>query len=173
MGKVKTSLFFAAVMGILSLYGHAWAVEGPIAHWTFDEGQGDTVYDAADGHDGTVHGATWTTGVIGGALSFDGSNDYVSIPDDDSLEGMSELTITMWVKPNRFSNYDCLIHKGGWNEGFVAHMEIPQTLFWGISVGAGKRVSSFALTLDEWQFLTLWFRGNDELRIYRNGINSS
>ena len=45
----------------------------------FDEGSGTIAKDESGyGNDGTIYGATWTTGISGKALSFDGSNDYVS-----------------------------------------------------------------------------------------------
>ena len=56
-----------------------------VSWWQFDEGQGYTAYDSAATNDGTVHGATWTTGQMGGALDFDGANDYVNVANDDSL----------------------------------------------------------------------------------------
>ncbi len=51
-----------------------------LAYWEFDEGFGNTAYDSS-GHDydGTIHGATWTTGHSGYALDYDGVNDYVDL----------------------------------------------------------------------------------------------
>jgi len=56
-----------------------------ISHWKFDEGIGTIAYDSVGDNDGTIYGAIWTTGQIDGALSFDGINDYVGVPDDESL----------------------------------------------------------------------------------------
>ena len=140
-----------------------------VSYWKLD---GDAT-DSAGGNDGTIYGATTTTGQIDGALDFDGSNDYVEIPDDDSLEGMDELTISMWVKPDNLADYDCLIHKGNWNgsqgHGFVAHTTFDGTIFWGTYVGTGKRISGGHLSTGVWTFISLWFRGDDEWRIYENG----
>lgn len=44
------------------------------------EGTGTIAYDSVGGNDGTIHGATWTTGQVNGALSFDGVDDYIIIP---------------------------------------------------------------------------------------------
>jgi len=51
-----------------------------IAYWKFDEGSG-TILEDSSGHDydGTIYGATWTTGHSGYALDFDGVNDYVDL----------------------------------------------------------------------------------------------
>ncbi|MHC4609402.1 MAG: LamG domain-containing protein [Planctomycetota bacterium] len=73
--------------------------EGMVSYWKFDEGSGGTAHDSINGNHGTIYGASWTTGIVGGALSFDGSNDYIEVPDDPSLRGMSELTMEAWVYP--------------------------------------------------------------------------
>ena len=51
------------------------------AYWKFDEGAGNTAHDSVHDYDGTIYGATWTTGYSGYALDFDGVNDYVSFDD--------------------------------------------------------------------------------------------
>ncbi|MCK4429753.1 MAG: PKD domain-containing protein [Candidatus Aminicenantes bacterium] len=50
------------------------------AYWEFDEGSGNTAYDSS-GHDydGTIYGATWTTGHSGYALDYNGVSDYVGL----------------------------------------------------------------------------------------------
>jgi hypothetical protein len=49
---------------------------GLLAYWNFDEGSGSTAHDTSgNGLDGTIYGATWTTG----ALDFDGVDDYVDL----------------------------------------------------------------------------------------------
>src|SRR6185503_14385623 len=52
----------------------------PVAAYGFEEGSGLQVVDASgNGHAGTIAGATWTTsGRFGGALAFDGIDDWVS-----------------------------------------------------------------------------------------------
>jgi hypothetical protein len=68
------------------------------AHWTFGEGSGTVAHDWAGGNDGTlVNGPTWTSGQIGGALSFDGADDYVEVPDSEALDSPDELTISSWI----------------------------------------------------------------------------
>jgi hypothetical protein len=53
-----------------------------LGYWKFDEGSGNIAYDSS-GHeyDGTINGATWTTGYSGYALSFDGIDDYIILDD--------------------------------------------------------------------------------------------
>ncbi len=67
----------------------------PIAHWKLDDGTGLTAVDSEGGHDGTLtSGPVWVTGQLGGALNFDGSNDYVDVGTFD-VSG-SGLTTMGW-----------------------------------------------------------------------------
>ncbi|MHC4179728.1 MAG: LamG domain-containing protein, partial [Planctomycetota bacterium] len=55
-----------------------------------------------NGNPGTVTGATWTTDtVFGGALEFDGDDDYVNFGQPsplDSIDTASTMTVAMWFK---------------------------------------------------------------------------
>jgi hypothetical protein len=67
------------------------------AIYAFDEGSGETATDSSgNGNDGTIIGATWTTGKNGGALSFNGINNYVSIPRLNN----EEFSISAWFYKN-------------------------------------------------------------------------
>ena len=74
---------------------------GLVAAWSFDAGTGTTAADATGkGHTGTISGATWSaTGKNGGALSFDGVNDWVTVADANDLDLTSGMTLSAWVNP--------------------------------------------------------------------------
>jgi hypothetical protein len=87
------------ILLVLCVSGLAFAgsINSPIAHWTFDETSGTVAHDSAGSYNGSVSGATWTTGKVGGALSFDGINDYVNCGDIAALEfGNNNFTIAFW-----------------------------------------------------------------------------
>jgi hypothetical protein len=88
-----------------------WEPPPSVSHWKFDEGSGTTAYDSVGTNDGTVYGATWTTGQINGALSFDGVDDYVDIPYNSNLDrNASEgISLSVWFKLNSYP--------AGWNQG--------------------------------------------------------
>lgn len=57
--------------------------------------------DSWGDNEGTVIGATSSTDCVAGSCySFDGSNDYVTIPDAENLNIIGSLTIEAWVKLN-------------------------------------------------------------------------
>jgi len=71
-------------------------MNGLVGYWTFNE-KGNIAYDySGNGNNGTIYGASLTNGKSGGALSFDGVDDYVRVPDDDVFD-MDDYTIEMWV----------------------------------------------------------------------------
>ena len=69
-----------------------------IGWWKFDEGQGDIAYDSAGENHGTVYDTNWTTGIIDGALNFDGDADYVDLGNDESLKPPLPVTLSAWIK---------------------------------------------------------------------------
>ena len=75
---------------------------GLVAAFGFNEGVGFSAADASpEGNTGTVSGAAWApAGRFGGALSFDGVNDWVTVADDASLDLSGALTMEAWVRPS-------------------------------------------------------------------------
>ena len=70
--------------------------ESLVGWWPLNDGEGSTATDASgNGNDGDLEGdPTWVTGVLGGALEFDGDGDYVDTGNADQLD---EYTFAIWV----------------------------------------------------------------------------
>lgn len=84
---------------------------GLIAAYSFDEGSGTTLSDAAGNHHGSVSGATWTSGRFGSALSFDGINDWVTVADASLLDLTTGMTLEAWVYPAVSSGWRTVLLK--------------------------------------------------------------
>jgi len=82
------------------------------AWWKLDETFGTTATDSSgSGNNGTLvgmSGSAWTTGIIDGALRFDGSDDRVDVGTFDIIGG-SGLTIAAWLKADDFDVDDARI----------------------------------------------------------------
>ena len=66
--------------------------------WHFDEGSGAIAADSSGkGNNGVIHGASWLAGRKINALSFDGIDNRVEIPDSPSLNMKSQISIIAWV----------------------------------------------------------------------------
>jgi hypothetical protein len=69
--------------------------------WKFDEGSGTNAYNSVSGgYNGQLMNMTtssWVEGRMGGAVWFDGTNDYVRIPQNPAIITGNEFTVSAWV----------------------------------------------------------------------------
>ncbi len=92
---------------IILLFSNTLAINaqnGLVAYWSFDEMENNTIYDSSPGeYHGTNYGATLVPGIIGNALSFDGTDDYVRIPKNGQypppiFSTLRKGSISVWFK---------------------------------------------------------------------------
>lgn len=76
----------------------------PVSHWPLNEGSGVTALDVEGDFDGSLEGPTWTTGLLGGALEFDGSNDRVSMS-GPGIDG-NAISLACWFNADDFDTSD-------------------------------------------------------------------
>ena len=90
---------------------------GLVAAYRFGEGVGTATADAStNGNDGTlVNGPSWTSGKYGGAINFDGVNDFVQVADNASLDLGRTGTVEAWVKLDTLNRWHGIVAKGSAN----------------------------------------------------------
>ena len=127
--------------------------EGLVAHWKFDDGSGGTAIDSAGTNNGTLVGdPTWTAGRVDGALSLDGSGDYVSAAPVAPLAGVN-VTAQAWVRVDEFA--------GIWNPILTQHDLSNNGYYFYVSSGAPafymvggvsfvQVISNEAINPDQW-----------------------
>ncbi|MBN1804638.1 MAG: hypothetical protein JW837_05265 [Sedimentisphaerales bacterium] len=107
-------IYLVSIVLVLCLVGSVSAEL--VAHWRLDEGSGDTVHDlSGNGLDGIIHGnPKWVTGILGGALQFDGNGDYVDFGNDPVFDITEQITLAIWVNANDLNNgeHNCWLGKG-------------------------------------------------------------
>jgi len=107
--KFKKDLITLLILTLTAVFvagvGSSSADSGPVAHWKFDETSGTTAVDSSGNNNtGTLlNGPVWTTGKIGGGLSFDGTNDYASKA-SFSGDTASGGTVSLWVKLDAYTS---------------------------------------------------------------------
>jgi hypothetical protein len=84
---------------------------GLLAHWTFNETDGPIATDIS-GHDrhGTIVGPVRTEGVEGGALRFDGVNDYVEVETSGAMNPFP-LSISLWIRTSTSTGLAGIVNK--------------------------------------------------------------
>jgi len=159
--------------------------EGLVALWHMDENGGSTINDTVGSNTGTLVGDTaFTTDSKYGAsaLSFDGVDDYGTIPDDDALDGFTQMTVSAWVYPVSggdaehyiFSKFKSTART--WYFGQYNYAEDNRLI---VSTHPGGRFSTHdVLTDNEWNHVAFTYDGtigapNNEIFIYVNGVDVS
>lgn len=134
-----------------------------IGHWTFDAGDisGTTAYDrSGQGNNGTLtNGPTQITGQVGGALTFDGADDFVDIV--SYTQTWVAFSISTW---NVFTStvYDTIVGTNLFRFTQVSNVRLE-------TVSNGGSTSSPSLTpLNQWHHSVLTFDGSS-VRLYENG----
>jgi hypothetical protein len=133
----KALILFLVAMAMTMSIGMASAYypdrDSTVGYWHFDEGSGSIAYDSSEqGNNGTIYGATWTSGKVGGALEFDGIDDFVEVLDDPSLDITDEITIEAWVKPNNVDGYHTIVSKY-WGTGYYLRIDPGRTISFAAS----------------------------------------
>lgn len=118
----------ATIIGCLMVSSQS-AGAALVGHWNFDEGAGTTAADASgNGRVGSLQAASggnapsWTAGVNGGALHFDGSG-YVDMANTASAYnfGAGGFSVAAWVRYGTLNDAEYLIagkHDAGYTNGF-------------------------------------------------------
>lgn len=142
------------------------------ALWHFNNKVGNDLVDETNNdNDGTIVGASRIAGMFGSGLKFDGSGDYVNVPDSVSLDITTDLTIESWVlveshdKANRMivdkeESYEIMLDGSGYIRWGI--MTVQKDWSW-YSTG-------IQVPLNEWTYIALTYNGS-EVNLYINGEN--
>ncbi|MBW8036507.1 MAG: hypothetical protein FVQ79_13000, partial [Planctomycetes bacterium] len=164
--------------------------DGLVAHWTLDEPDGITAYDSVGTNNGTLYnGPSWmpSGGEIDGALSFDGTDKYVSLP-KSTVAALQIGTASVWINPDStaYGRFLALCDTTGWGHVGFAYSK-PGTpvgsIAWQVN-GAevvGYTVSNTA-PVGEWTHVaitvdsggnTMYINGVKQTLTYSSGDASS
>jgi len=150
-------------------------VSSIVSHWALDDMFGTIAKDSVGVSTGTLIGAPVSRAeshrMPGSSFSFDGLNDYVSIPSGNDNNFSSQMSASLWVKG------------GSQNNKIIMGKSIGGGKSWVVGINAGKPYVSISqdgqqyvnvispnVVLDnEWHQITFTW-GNSTLKLYVDGI---
>ncbi len=170
--------FSIFVICLLFTISNVAAIEpgSAIGIWLLNEGDGNTINDSSGNENhGELMGGKWVDGPSGPALSLNGVNDRVIVPDSDSLYADKAWTITAWVNVNGAENgYGHIVGKRA-AAGAVANYAFrtsPDGKQWDayFSRDGWKGIwRQGNVKKDTWLYMTATYDGVDTIKIYENG----
>ena len=120
-----------------------------------------------------VHGiCSETVEFPGTALNFDGSNDYVEIPDDPGLDLTVNYTIEAWIKPESFSGLDGIVSKYQSADANGYDLRLTNVSPYSGLDFDGMRTPTGVLSVGQWYHVAA-VNENGTRRIYINGVQQS
>ncbi|MHC4543372.1 MAG: LamG domain-containing protein, partial [Planctomycetota bacterium] len=143
-----------------------------IAHWKFDEGSGSIAIDSAGTNNGTLNGdPTWTTGRIGGALSFDGNGDYVEVNDVIVPFAGDSFTAQAWILVSQSSGVwnPLLLQHDPDNKGYHFYVASSRPSFYIEDSSSVQAVSPETINTDQWYHVAATNDGSN-LKLYVDGL---
>jgi beta-glucanase (GH16 family) len=162
------------VLLALALPVSAAAQSGLVAAYGFNEGSGTTTADASgNGNTGTISGATWTTsGRFGGALSFNGTSSWVTVPDSASLDLTTGMTVGAWVRPTATNGARVVLMKERTTSGLSYSVGIVDGVAASyIRTASDISTSGGSVPVNTWTHLAATYDGGT-LRVYVNGVQT-
>ncbi|CAN5719798.1 hypothetical protein BH10BAC3_BH10BAC3_19570 [soil metagenome] len=179
MKKVLLSVFFCISIFQLtfSQVQNYVPLNGLVGWWPFS---GDAVDSSGNGNNGTVNGAILTTDRFGSqnsAYSFNGINNYISIPNSASLQNLTSITISAWIniqswysgggqlwfpilnksdQQGQYGKYSVALS----STGAISHLDTKEN---------GYGYSNF--TLKKWYHIVVTFSNSDTTKFFVNGVN--
>ena len=179
LGKIAAAFFVLMLATGAAIWAHAQTCVQPppnLVSWWPGDGNAN---DIKDGNNGTLqNGATFAAGLVGQAFSFNGLNQFVSVPDSPNLDfgASSPITVDLWAFRTATNPVMHLVGKR--NDCSASSTEINYQMALntvsgeGLVFGSGfgnEAATGIDLPLNAWTFLAGTFDGTT-WRLYVNGL---
>jgi hypothetical protein len=129
-------------------------------------------------HDGTLQGATFAPGEVGQAFSFDGTDDFVDVPNAPDLNIPSgKITVDAWIYPTALGQfYPSILGKGNvgnFQESYALFLNPDNTIGFlvntdGTATGRGSVFGVTPVLPNTWTLVAGTYDGTS-VNVYVNG----
>lgn len=182
---MKSLIFAFLVASILlqfSLSAAAQVDDSLILYFSFDEKPDEGVKDLSKySNNGEIKGETeWVDGRFGKALWLGGgAEDYVWVPDAESLRVDEAVTVMVWIQAERYtypgSDWQGILAKGNLPRSYSLYTEVNKGLHFSTSGATPEpyygSVSTTKVPLDEWVHVAAVAETSDNGGWHRYYIN--
>ncbi len=144
-------------------------MNGLVGWWKFDETNGTVAYDSSgNGNDGNLTGGpTWTIGKIGGALSFDGVDDFVQT---SVASNSLPISISTWIYAHDISGSHSIVDSdvaGQYGHSLIIGYN-PKNGNYQIEFHDGSFDTSHPASLNQWTHAVVQF--DSKICFFADGI---
>jgi hypothetical protein len=157
-----------------------WGIDmsGNVLLMHMNESSGTIMDNSGAVNDGIYNSTLYSqSGKLNTSIGFDGDGDSINIGNDSSLNLVSDLTISTWLKPTAYVNDGVILGKPHTSQ---ANPYVTYALGYssngrnyGLALGDGTAqrgcyTDSNTVVLDEWTYITATFNGT-QIHLYING----
>ena len=139
-----------------------------IAYYPFNGNAND---ESGNNNHGTVNGATLITDRFGNtdsAYNFDG-NDIITVAHDDILNSSSELSISVWVKPNSQQNA-MILGKSNYSTNTNYLLRTNSSGYINFEYIDFAYSNSLPLIVNDWNHIAVVSQTDNSKQVYINGV---
>lgn len=154
-----------------------------LGYWAMNEGRGNMVGDSSGKqNNGSIVSGSWVTGKKGGAVSFNGTSNYVQVATSTDFEVKSvaqePFTVSAWVKPTQSPADSQSIFSIGTTDfnSLSLALDLDEKLYivgsvTGASWGINNR-STNSVPLNQWSLVTYTRSTAGIYTFYINGVDA-
>lgn len=153
--------------------GEDYVTDQLVAYWKFDEDGGIYAYDTKGNNTGELKGGIdWDTGYVNSCCLYNGTDSYIEVQDDPSLDVSGDISLEFWLYPDSsmLLGTQRILSKRFDND--IAYEIMAWSDYYAIVIGLSTYVTlPLKIEPDEWAHIIITHGPSDSnyAKIYKNG----